>query len=82
MYQGDQIDFFPYDIVDNEIEPVYKSFPGWEDDLQNLNSEDDFPAELKNYIQFLEEELEVPIAIVSVGPDREKTLVRDQSILS
>lgn len=82
MYQGEKIDFFPYDIVDNDIEPVYTSFPGWEDDLQNLNSEDDFPAELKNYIQFLEEELEVPIAIVSVGPDREKTLVRDQTILS
>jgi len=82
MYQGEKIDFFPYDIVDNDIEPVYTSFPGWEDDLQNLNSEDDFPAELKNYIQFLEDELEVPIAIVSVGPDREKTLVRDQTILS
>ncbi|MGB1004541.1 MAG: adenylosuccinate synthetase, partial [Salibacteraceae bacterium] len=77
----EQIDYFPYDIVGNEAKPVYKSFPGWEDDLQNLSSEADFPAELTDYVSYLEIELECPISIVSVGPDREKTLVRDQSIL-
>lgn len=80
-YLGEQIDYFPYDIVSNEAKPVYKTFDGWEDDLQNLSSEADFPAELVTYITFLETELNVPISIVSVGPDREKTLVRDQTIL-
>lgn len=80
-YLGEQIAYFPYDIVGNEAKPVYKSFPGWEDDLQNLSSEADFPAELVEYITYLENELEVPISIVSVGPDREKTLVRDATIL-
>jgi len=80
-YKGEVIDYFPYDIVNNEATPIYKDFAGWEDDLQNLNSEADFPKELKDYIDFLEAELEIPIAIVSVGPDRDKTLVRDESIL-
>jgi len=81
-YLGEQIDYFPYDIVSNEAVPVYKEFAGWEDDLQNLGSEADFPAALTAYVDYLEKELQVPIAIVSVGPDREKTLVRDQSILA
>ncbi len=81
-YLGEQIDYFPYDIVSNEATPVYKTMDGWEDDLQNLNGEEDFPAALKTYVDYLEKELEVPIVIVSVGPDRDKTIVRDQSILS
>tara|TARA_R110002050_G_scaffold80768_1_gene172710 strand:- start:16261 stop:17547 length:1287 start_codon:yes stop_codon:yes gene_type:complete len=80
-YLGEQIDYFPYDIVNNEATPVYKEFAGWEDDLQNLSSEADFPAELKTYVDYLEKELAVSIAIVSVGPDRDKTLVRDATIL-
>lgn len=80
-YLGEQIDYFPYDIVSNEAVPVYQSFDGWEDDLQNLSGEADFPAELVTYMEFLEKELNVPISIVSVGPDREKTIVRDQTIL-
>lgn len=80
-YNGEEINYFPYDIVNNDVQPIYKELPGWEDDLQNLGSENDFPQELKDYVAFLEEELEVPIAIVSVGPDREKTFVVDQTIL-
>ena len=81
-YLGEQIDYFPYDIVSNEATPVYKTFDGWEDDLQSLNGEADFPAALKTYVDYLEKELEIPIVIVSVGPDRDKTIVRDESILS
>jgi len=80
-YKGEVIDYFPYDIVNNEATPIYKELAGWDDDLQNLNTEADFPKELKDYVDFLEAELEIPIAIVSVGPDRDKTLVRDESIL-
>ncbi len=66
---------FPYELPEN-LEPVYKELPGWNCDLTSLKSEDEFPQELKDYIQFLEDELEVPISIVSVGPDREQTIVR------
>lgn len=82
QYCGDVIDYFPYDIVNNEAKPVYKELKGWQDDLQNLHSEADFPIELSDYISFLEEELQVPISIVSVSPDRDKTIVRDEAILA
>ncbi len=66
---------FPFEITD-EVEPVYKELKGWKEDLTGLRSEDQFPLELKNYITYLEKELEVPIKIVSVGPDREQTIIR------
>jgi adenylosuccinate synthase len=67
---------FPYELPEN-LEPVYKELPGWNCDLTGLKSENDFPEQLKDYIQYLEDELEVPISIVSVGPDREQTIVRE-----
>ena len=66
---------FPYSIEEN-IEPVYTSFPGWKTDMTKFKSEDEFPQEFKNYIKYLETELNVPISIVSVGPDREQTIIR------
>ena len=75
---GDQIvDEFPYELPDN-LEPVYTELPGWKSDLTKVKSEDEFPEELNNYIQYLEEELGVPIKIISVGPDRKQTIVRYQ----
>lgn len=66
---------FPYSIED-DIEPVYTTLPGWKTDMTKFKSEDEFPQEFKNYIEYLEEELNVPICIVSVGPDREQTIIR------
>lgn len=76
-YKTDEgiISEFPFEIPEN-LEPVYKEMPGWNCDLTNVKSEKDFPKELKNYIKFIEDELEVPVTIVSVGPDREQTIVR------
>ena len=75
---GDQIvEEFPYELPDN-LEPVYTELPGWKCDLTQVKSEDEFPEELNNYIQYLEEELELPIKIISVGPDRSQTIVRYQ----
>ena len=66
---------FPYSIDDtNRVKPIYKDIKGWETDLTKMTSADQFPAEFNNYIRFLERELEVPIAIVSVGPDRSQTI--------
>ena len=72
---GEVITEFPFSI-EEDIEPIYKELPGWNCDMTKMQSEDEFPVEFKNYIKFLEEELEVPIKIVSVGPDREQTIVR------
>ena len=72
---GVEIDHFPYSIEEG-IEPVYKELPGWKTDMTKFTSEDEFPVEFKNYIDFLEAELETPIKIISIGPDRDQTIVR------
>ena len=66
---------FPFEI-DDTIEPVYVELPGWKTDMTKMQSEDEFPEEFNAYLSFLEEELGVPVKIVSVGPDREQTIIR------
>ena len=56
--------------------PVYREMPGWKEDLTGMTQASELPEELKAYISFLEEELEVPIGIVSVRPDRTQTIHR------
>lgn len=73
---GVQTDDFPFEVVDANIVPVYTELPGWKCDLTKMKSENEFPEELNNYIAWLEDELRVPIRIVSVGPDRDQTIVR------
>ncbi len=73
---GEEItDRFPFE-TDQEIEPVYKTFKGWNTDISQLKQYDDVPENLKEYIRFIEAEVGVPISIVSVGPDREQTILR------
>ena len=67
---------FPYDISEGLVEPVYTDIPGWQTDLTQLTSESQFPKAFSDYIAFLEHELETPITIVSVGPDRAQTIER------
>lgn len=67
----------PYDLDAVDIEPVYEELPGWQTPMTTFRSETEFPEEFRNYIKFLETKLEVPIAIVSIGPDRTQTIVRD-----
>ena len=72
---GEETDEFPFDICDG-VEPVYVELPGWKTDMTQMTSEDEFPEEFNAYVSFLEEELGVPVKIVSVGPDREQTIIR------
>jgi Adenylosuccinate synthase len=72
---GEEIDYFPYDINEN-VEPVYVELPAWQVDMTKMQSEDEFPEEFNAYVSFLEEQLETPIKIVSVGPDRDQTIIR------
>ena len=74
--KGKVIDYFPYNIED-DIEPIYKELPGWKQDMTKFTSEEQFPKAFKDYIAFLEEQLETPIAIISIGPDREQTIERN-----
>ena len=71
---GKKIDYLPFDINGVEITPVYEEVKGWNCDLTKLTSIDDAPQALKDYVSYLEKALEVPITIVSVGPDRKQTL--------
>lgn len=73
---GEETNRFPFDVDAQSIKPVYKILPGWNCDMTTAKSEADFPVNFVNYIKFLESELETPITIVSVGPDREQTIKR------
>ncbi|MDR1122285.1 MAG: adenylosuccinate synthase [Dysgonamonadaceae bacterium] len=66
---------FPYDISE-DVRPVWKEIQGWQTDMTKMQSEDEFPAAFKAYLSFLEKELGVPVVIVSVGADREQTIIR------
>jgi adenylosuccinate synthase len=70
------IEHLPFSIEPEHVTPEYTELPGWEEDLTKLTSEDQFPEEFNNYIAYLEKELEIPIKIVSVGPDRKQTIFR------
>ncbi|MBO5862968.1 MAG: adenylosuccinate synthetase, partial [Paludibacteraceae bacterium] len=72
---GEETDEFPFDINEG-VEPVYVELPGWKTDMTKMQSENEFPEEFNSYLDFLEDYLEVPIKIVSVGPDRAQTIVR------
>jgi adenylosuccinate synthase len=70
---GELTDRMPYDLT-AEVKPVFTEIPGWQTDLTGVRSKEQFPAELKDYVAFLEKELQVPIKFVSVGPDREQII--------
>jgi adenylosuccinate synthase len=71
----EKINFFPFDLSD-DTKPVFKKVKGWNQDITKSKKESDFPKELSAYINYLEKELEVPISIVSVGPNRSETIIR------
>lgn len=72
---GEEIDYLPYDIDGVEIEPIYEAIKGWNQDLTKLTDFNQAPQALKDYVAYLERNLEVPVTTVSVGPDRKQTLV-------
>ena len=75
-YQGKPIEHLPYSTDAPLLTPVYKEMPGWKEDLTGMTEASELPEALMSYIHFLEEELEVPVRIVSVGPDRKQTILR------
>jgi adenylosuccinate synthase len=75
-YKGEVIDHLPYNIEEENVTPIYTEVKGWKEDLTKMTDASQIPQALNEYISFLENELEVPIKIVSVGPDRTQTIHR------
>jgi adenylosuccinate synthase len=67
----------PYD-VNLPIEPIYKEFNGWKKEISKATTLPELPRELIDYIKFVEGELKVPFTIISVGPDRKQTIIRNK----
>jgi len=74
-YKGEIISHFPYNIETENIQPIYVEQKGWKLN-SNSTTYQDLPKELKDYIKFIETQIEVPIKVISVGPDRTQTIVR------
>ena len=75
-YKGETITHLPFNIEAENVSPVYSEFKGWKEDLTEMENASQLPKELNDYIAFLEKELETPIKIVSVGPDRKQTIFK------
>lgn len=73
---GKVIEDFPFELND-DVKPVYVELPGWKTDLTKIKDQNEFPEELNNYINFIEEEMGIPVTIASVGPNREQTIFLD-----
>jgi len=75
-YKGEEISHFPYNVEAHNITPIYETIPCWKEDLTEMDSSSTLPKELNDYIKYIEDFVEVPITIVSVGPDRKQTINR------
>ena len=76
-YKGEVIEHLPYKLQDDLIDPIFTEMLGWNEDLTQMTDEDQFPDSFKAYIAFIEKEVGVPITLVSVGPDRAQTILRN-----
>ncbi len=74
---GEVVEKFPYELNDS-VKPVYVELPGWECDLTKLTNQNEFPEEFNNYINFIEDEVGIPITIASVGPNRDQTIILEE----
>ena len=76
LYKGKEIKHLPYNIEEQNVTPVYTELKGWHQNLTDIKDYAQLPKELTDYVDFLEKELEIPIKVVSVGPDRTQTITR------
>ena len=75
-YRGEEIKHLPYNIEEQNVSPIYTELKGWAADLTGMTEASQLPKEFNDYVDFLEKELNVPISVVSVGPDRTQTIQR------
>lgn len=75
IFNGKEIDYLPYE-VNEPLKPIYKEFKGWKEDITQINSYNKLPQEFTDYIKYIELQVGVPIKIISVGPNRDETIIR------
>ena len=75
-YKDEEINYFPFEINDDDLKPDFNSHKGWKQDLTKATKMEDLPQTFLDYVGFIEKETEVPISIISVGPDRKQTITR------
>ncbi|MFN4083346.1 MAG: adenylosuccinate synthase [Bacteroidia bacterium] len=73
---GEETRQIPYNLNTSDLKPVYKTFKGWHDDITYIKDYDILPENFKNYIAYIEEQIGININVISVGPDREQTIMR------
>ncbi len=78
LSDGQVAEEIPYNIDHHKLEPVYHTLPGWEQQLNGVKDFDQMPGALHTYLDYLEQELQIPIGIVSVGPDRTQTILNPE----
>lgn len=76
-YKGKEINHLPFNIEEENVSPIYEEVKGWQEDLTEMTSEDQFPQNFSDYIKYIEDFIGVPISVVSVGPDRKQTIIRN-----
>ncbi|SDW89283.1 Adenylosuccinate synthetase [Lutibacter oricola] len=75
-YKGEEVSHLPYNIEEHNVTPIYTEIKCWQEDLTKMTSADQLPKELNDYVKFIEDFVEVPVKIVSVGPDRKQTIMK------
>jgi adenylosuccinate synthase len=81
LHNGKETTELPYDIVNDKIYPIYDDFKGWNTSLENANDFQMLPHAAKEYLNYIETYLGVPISLISNAPDREKMIIKDVSLL-
>jgi adenylosuccinate synthase len=76
LENGEIIEKLPFEMVNQNVVPIFKTIKGWHCSLAEVTSYEQFPVELRDYVTFLEKELGAPIRMVSVGPDRKQTILK------
>lgn len=78
---GNKTNQIPFDVVNSELKPVYKTMKGWKAPLTECRTMEELPMEFIEYIQYIEWEVKVPITIISLGPDRDQTIIRNELVI-
>ena len=82
LINGEESDQLPYDVCVEEIKPVWESIKGWNSNLNDVTSFEELPNEAKEFIQFVERHLEVPVTMISNGPERKSLIVKELEAVS
>lgn len=79
---GNKTSVIPFDVVNSELKPVYKTMKGWQANLTQCRTMAELPLEFTDYIKFIEQEVKVPVTVISLGPDREQTIIRNELVVA